>query len=404
MKKSIFSLFLILIFSYLSYSQNGWQWVCPFPQGNTLNQVQFVDSQFGYAVGTFGTIMRTKDGGLSWGREYCPTERTLRSVSFTNIYTGFAVGGDYPLGYVIIKTTNSGVNWSLLDSGTSAVLYKVHAITPQIVYCAGTDGMILSTTNGGLNWSTQVSGTTTPLNSIRFINSFSGIAVGDFATVIRTTNGGQNWVPQPVGFNFGTLNDVQYLDSSTVIAVGQTGRITKSTNGGLNWSTQSLDSMVIFTSLSVTNSNVLAAVGYRYLYFSIPVIFTSTDEGVNWQRKLNSTEINYDQLITVSSIDDNNLIAFGIAAYTYKSSNSGNNWYTASNHLTFYPFNSIYMGQNNIGYAVGGDNFFYSVFFKTTDGGNNWFEQYIPTLVGMRQAQFLNDNIIYDLFIFPRQN
>jgi photosystem II stability/assembly factor-like uncharacterized protein len=213
MNKLLLSILLVLTYTDLSHSQNGWQWICPFPQGNTLNQVQFVDPQYGYAVGKFGTIMRTKNGGIIWGREYCSTERTLYSVSFTNVYTGFAVGGDYAIGYVIIKTTNAGVNWNLLDSGISTIFYKVHAVTPQIVYCAGANGMILSTTNGGLNWSTRISGTTTALRSIRFLNSVTGIAVGDFATVIRTTNSGQNWFPQPVGFNFGTLNDVQYLDS-----------------------------------------------------------------------------------------------------------------------------------------------------------------------------------------------
>jgi len=41
-----------------SFAQSGWYWQNPLPQGNPL-----VDANTGTAVGNFGTILRTNNGG-----------------------------------------------------------------------------------------------------------------------------------------------------------------------------------------------------------------------------------------------------------------------------------------------------------------------------------------------------
>src|SRR5215212_2094991 len=43
----------------------GWTWGNPLPQGDTLDAVDFVGAR-GYAVGEFGTMLRTDDGGATW--------------------------------------------------------------------------------------------------------------------------------------------------------------------------------------------------------------------------------------------------------------------------------------------------------------------------------------------------
>src|SRR4051812_45738734 len=43
----------------------GWTWGNPLPQGDTLSAVDF-QGQRGYAVGEFGTMLRTDDGGATW--------------------------------------------------------------------------------------------------------------------------------------------------------------------------------------------------------------------------------------------------------------------------------------------------------------------------------------------------
>jgi photosystem II stability/assembly factor-like uncharacterized protein len=60
-------------------------------------------------------------------------------------------------------------------------------------WIAGDNGLLLKTTNSGLNWSTQVSSTSQKLNSIRFLNTTTGVTCGTAGIVLKTTNGGASW-------------------------------------------------------------------------------------------------------------------------------------------------------------------------------------------------------------------
>ena len=47
-------------------AQSGWFWQNPYPTGNDLNCVSFVNSNTGYFTGVNGTTVKTTDGGNSW--------------------------------------------------------------------------------------------------------------------------------------------------------------------------------------------------------------------------------------------------------------------------------------------------------------------------------------------------
>ena len=57
-------------------------------------------------------------------------------------------------------------------------------------------GTTLKTTNGGLNWTELLSGSTTTLVDASFLDENNGNLIG-FGTILKTTDGGQNWVNQP---------------------------------------------------------------------------------------------------------------------------------------------------------------------------------------------------------------
>jgi len=44
---------------------SGWTWGSPFPQGETINAIDFKGTR-GYAAGQFGTVLRSDDAGLTW--------------------------------------------------------------------------------------------------------------------------------------------------------------------------------------------------------------------------------------------------------------------------------------------------------------------------------------------------
>ncbi len=45
-----------------------WEWMNPKPQGNSIFANDFVDDNNGYAVGMYGTLLKTGDGGSSWNK------------------------------------------------------------------------------------------------------------------------------------------------------------------------------------------------------------------------------------------------------------------------------------------------------------------------------------------------
>jgi photosystem II stability/assembly factor-like uncharacterized protein len=69
-----------------------------------LYGVSFTDANTGTAVGSYGTILRTTDGGATWVAQGSGTDATLYGVSFANANTGTVVGEDG----IILRTTDGG--------------------------------------------------------------------------------------------------------------------------------------------------------------------------------------------------------------------------------------------------------------------------------------------------------
>jgi hypothetical protein len=109
----------------------------------------------------------------------------LFGVSFTDANTGTAVGG-YG---TILRTTNGGTTWTIQSSGTSNHLSGVSFTDVNNGTAVGTYGRILRTTNGGTTWTLQNS-TGFDLTAVSFTDANNGTAVGQMGSILRTTNGG----------------------------------------------------------------------------------------------------------------------------------------------------------------------------------------------------------------------
>ena len=74
----------------------------------------------GTAVGDFGKILRTTNGGTNWTQQSSGTPYNLYDVCFLDANNGTAVGDGK-----ILRTTNGGTNWTQQTSGTTYSLYDV---------------------------------------------------------------------------------------------------------------------------------------------------------------------------------------------------------------------------------------------------------------------------------------
>ena len=105
-----------------------------------LEDIFFLNTSHGWAVGENGTILHTSNGGETWMPQTSGTEETLRSVGFADEMNGWAVGGDFGVG-AILHTTDGGKTWEVEDSKEK--LIKVFVLDGQNVWLASATGAIL---------------------------------------------------------------------------------------------------------------------------------------------------------------------------------------------------------------------------------------------------------------------
>ncbi|MDI6766737.1 MAG: YCF48-related protein [Bacteroidota bacterium] len=129
----------------LNTTDGGKYWkINEHPSGVTGYAVYFTDSLHGYVVGSNppffeGVIYVTSNGGVSWIIHYLPCT-WLNDVVFTDDSTGWVIGYD---GF-IWNTTDRGLNWKRIESGTTSHLYRIFFFdSGRIGYILGADSTIL---------------------------------------------------------------------------------------------------------------------------------------------------------------------------------------------------------------------------------------------------------------------
>lgn len=264
---------------------------------STLLDIDFVDSNHGWAVGQDGAIISTSDGGDTWQTQDSGFEITIRSVDFTDTQTGWAVGH---LG-LILHTTDGGQTWVQVGHEVALGLNLIHAsftspttgwiITERGGFTLGTtdggstwdrqdidsaqvrsdsfvlghthvwvalkSGGVLATSDSGRSWQTHkgVNQVEIGTSGIYFLDErrgwiagwrgkqkglTSGVQFVKYLTdgmVAYTTDGGQTWTR--VDADTGKfLWDVAFMDTQEGWAVGSSGQTMHTTDGGRTWTTE----------------------------------------------------------------------------------------------------------------------------------------------------------------------
>jgi photosystem II stability/assembly factor-like uncharacterized protein len=193
----------------------------------------------GAVIGNAGTsvgLSHTSDGGATWQsgtRAAGDYSGKLNDLQFVNTHDGWAVGS----GGGILATTDGGATWGAEDSTVTADLNRVHFIDAMNGWAVGDQGTIVNTTDGGAHWAAQTSGTDYDLTGVTFTDAQDGWATGqtfdedDYSSgvILHTTDGGQDWTTQlaslfdPSKQNPGVaFGGVAFADARHGWAVGET--------------------------------------------------------------------------------------------------------------------------------------------------------------------------------------
>ncbi len=319
-------LVFILFFSSAGFQDrmtSGWyqQWF-PNLNGSTIKDITFLDSLTGFAVTTTNSsvqayILKTTNGGDNWNIIYTYIAPSVNSgfnrIQFANSNTGYASINYFDF----FKTTNSGLNWTVLTTPWGGEDMAV--INSDTVFLADSDpifGGIWRTANGGLNWSRiWTNGTGGNPDKIYMYDKNLGFACTDntiSSIFYRTNNGGVNWTD----LGDSTYRGIQFVDSLIGWKLTRNS-MKKTTNGGLTWFYQTTP-YFFYTGLydlSIVNKDTLWYVGSSTFINNnfYGVICKTTNGGINWGYQIPDTAFRISEYISISFINKNNGWAFQIS-------------------------------------------------------------------------------------------
>ena len=182
---------------------------------------------------TSGGSYRTFNGGINWTQ--FGGGGHMKGISFINSCTGWTAiyaASASPMieTYYFYKTTNTGLNWTLIYSDSTMDWHtgKIRFVDENTGYCY--KKILRKTTNSGYNWQSIDSVTTSNIGSYSLANKDTlWIAKGFY--IFRTNNSGVNWTQQlTVGV---PLNSIYFLDKNTGWIAGNSGIIFKTVTGGV---------------------------------------------------------------------------------------------------------------------------------------------------------------------------
>jgi photosystem II stability/assembly factor-like uncharacterized protein len=186
-----------------------------------------------WAVGAFGSVFRSADGGRTWEAQETHVVEPLFDVAFADPEHGIVVGKSG----IVLRTTDGGATWRRADGTTTKHLFKIAMIDPQRAWAVGDWGVVLSTSDGGLTWTDRSLGDDVVLSGVSFPDAEHGWIVGEFGTVLATRDGGQTWLRQAPGTSK-TLFGVAFASPAVGWIVGIDGLVLRTGDGGESWAVQ----------------------------------------------------------------------------------------------------------------------------------------------------------------------
>ncbi|WP_085586555.1 MULTISPECIES: YCF48-related protein [unclassified Pseudomonas] len=223
------------------------------PLSTPLTGVSFVDAKRGWAVGHWGAILVTADGGDSWQVQRMSNEedRPLFAVHFFNAQQGVAVG----LWSLVLTTEDGGLTWTeqtlQAPPGSKKAdlnLMGLFADGQHKLYATAEHGQVLLSEDEGKSWRYISTGYEGTLWSGAVLADGSLLLGGQRGTLMHGTAEGKDFRRVPTQSK-GSVTSVA-VSGGRVLAVGLDGLMMKSSDGGERFEeSQSVDGLSLTAAL-----------------------------------------------------------------------------------------------------------------------------------------------------------
>jgi photosystem II stability/assembly factor-like uncharacterized protein len=207
------------------------------PRGTSIYSIYFLNEKEGFAVGSNGGAFRTKNGGCIW-KKIKATSSNLRDITFLDNMNGFIVADG-----ALFKTEDGGNNWTNVNTSLPTGISPSDLISAEIHFIDNMTGFILlngnilKTLDKGITWEIiTIPGNA--LHDIDFVDSNNGFICGIGTGLLNSTDGGESW--QKVNTSpSNTPQAVKFINNRLGYTAGRNGEIYQTIDGGNSWSQNS---------------------------------------------------------------------------------------------------------------------------------------------------------------------
>jgi photosystem II stability/assembly factor-like uncharacterized protein len=208
---------------------NTWNKILTGDSPDQIRSVYFLNADTGFYT-TFsgsGLIAKTTNGGASWTKTQISTFDFVNNLEFLNSKLGFAVGSQG----IIMKTTDGGTTWTKTPGLDAEYwLTSVHIFDANTIIAGGLKGVLLKSNDGGATW-TLIRSTIQQgdISHIKFVDKYHGyVFTGNYGNSFRyiyeTVDGGTKW--SLLANADGEENDVS-IYGNTAYITGNGGALNK---------------------------------------------------------------------------------------------------------------------------------------------------------------------------------
>ncbi len=317
-------------------------------------------------------IFKSTDGGVSWNQMgIIPDDAYNVSrlvVDPTDPSIAFAV--HEPVGWTqcyIYKTTDGGVNWTGYDSignwWTTTEDLAIHPTSPSIVYSVGVMKKVIGSDtvrlmawfksmDGGETWAeekhldpdTVENGgarclTLDPSNAdIIYVGGSHRHGGGtSHATVYKSTDAGENFVEKSSGLSgHGVCALAIHTTNNQILYAANNTGIFRSTDGGDSWSQVYLYPEIHCLTTSPAAPDIVYACSWSNTDQISDIVHKSTDAGITWFETgpgIHGYSPMPDFYDLFARSDDSAIVYLGTYTGFYKTTNGGSNWFESIDGL-----------------------------------------------------------------------
>lgn len=280
---------------------DSWSWRNPLPTAHSLRRVATNGAGVHIAVGDYGTILRSIDGGTSWTM-IDNGSHTLNGVAFgSGIFVAVGSHGR-------VLTSPDGLSWTSRHTATTTELQSVIYGNGVFVVVGNTQtdpatlvpSAPIFTSADGVSWTPRLQ--TLPLNTAMDLHDVSFgsdgginnvfVAAGQGGYLLKSSDNGVTWLLNgvapinpalqlPLGIAVYDFYDIHFA-ANTFVAVGASGQVYTSGLSANAWTQHDILSFADLKSVTYNNAQFVA-VG------ATGEIWSSTD-GASWNQQTSGLE------------------------------------------------------------------------------------------------------------------